>query len=275
MKGELMVTRRSVRRKKSGAPELTLGMIVFITVFYAMIQRPSLVAWTAVGIVGVAGLILFHHLARRRAFRRQLMVQVEAHRPALVSYYLQSRREDLFGNCDDTRWKQKIDTFLKTRVVPDEPNFPAWRRSRAGRHAADVVDRLTALNVAEQKQANPLLQIDTAALTPIQYEQYCADLLRQQGWNVRETPLTRDGGADFIAEKGGVRLVVQCKRYSKPVGNKAVQEVNSAVRLYNGNVACVVAPVGFTRQAQQEATGLSVHLMHHSLLPAFAERCAT
>jgi restriction system protein len=31
-----------------------------------------------------------------------------------------------------------------------------------------------------------------------------------------------------VAERDGVRLVVQCKRYAKPVGNGAVQEVVAA-----------------------------------------------
>jgi restriction system protein len=123
-----------------------------------------------------------------------------------------------------------------------------------------------------RRQSNSLTNIDTADLTPIEYERHCAEILQQHGWDIQLTQATRDGGADFIAEKADVRLVVQCKRYNHPVGNKAVQEITSAVRLYGGNVACVVAPNGYTRQAQNEATGLSVHLLHHSALPAFADK---
>lgn len=270
-----MAKRRATRKRQPATPELAMGAAVFTGVFYATVQNPSLAAWAGLSAIGVAALILFHQLSRRRAFRDRLAGRIEVHQHALVACYLQSRREDPFGNYDDVRWRQHIDVFLKTQVIPNETDFPAWRRSRAGRRAAETVDRLTVLKVAEQRQANPLLQIDALDLIPIEYERYCADLLRQHGWGVRQTPQTRDGGADVVAEKGGVRLVVQCKRYSKPVGNKAVQEVNAAVRLYNGNVACVVAPGGYTRQAQQEAAGLSVRLLHHSELPAFAEKCTT
>ncbi|WP_420794398.1 restriction endonuclease [Sphingosinicella microcystinivorans] len=97
-------------------------------------------------------------------------------------------------------------------------------------------------------------------------------MLHHCGWSVQMTPATRDGGADFVAEKGRHRLVAQCKRYAQPVGNKAVQEVHSAVRLYHGTIACVIAPMGFTSQARREAHGLSVTLLHHSALKAFAEK---
>lgn len=133
---------------------------------------------------------------------------------------------------------------------------------------------LTAHKVSLHKAANPLNGIDANSLTPIEYERYCADLLTAKGCVVQMTPTTRDGGADFVAEKQDCRLVVQCKRYGQPVGNKAVQEVTSALLLYSGNVACVVAPKGFTRQAQHEAHAQRVELLHHSALAAFAERLA-
>lgn len=197
---------------------------------------------------------------------------IKSHESALISYYHQSRSRDYFGNLDEKRWHGHINTFLDTQLKPDAPNFSDWRSSETGQAAAAMVDRKTSAMVALHKQNNPLAKVDVASLTPLEYERHCADLLNEVGWKINMTPATRDGGADFIAEKESWRIVVQCKRYAEPVGNKAVQEVNSAVRLYQGNVACVVAPNGFTKQAQREAESLSVHLLHHSSLLAFGNK---
>ena len=92
---------------------------------------------------------------------------------------------------------------------------------------------------------------------PIAYENMCADLLRQQGWRAETTSGSGDQGVDVWACKQGVSIVIQCKLYSKPVGNKAVQEALSGMAFEQANLAVVVAPNGFTRSAKQlaERTG--------------------
>lgn len=230
---------------------------------------------------GLSGLLIWNILDRKKRDRQddentkvfqRLENIIGFHENALISYYHQSRSKDYFGNIDETRWHGHINTFLQTQLTPDTQNFPAWRSSEVGKAAAAMVDRKTSAMIALHKQNNPLARVDVGALTPLEYERHCAELLNEAGWKIHMTPPTRDGGADFIAEKQSWRIVVQCKRYAEPVGNKAVQEVNSAVRLYQGNVACVVAPNGFTKQAQREAESLSVHLLHHSALLAFGDR---
>ena len=56
-------------------------------------------------------------------------------------------------------------------------------------------------------------------------------------WNptdivIEFTPATGDFGADCVTDEGN-RLAVQCKRYSRPVGVKAVQEAQSAASYYH------------------------------------------
>src|SRR5690606_2405334 len=137
---------------------------------------------------------------------------------ALISYYYQDRKGDLFGNSDDSRWLKRVDTFLESQLVPHVPDYDEWRESEVGHEAAYLVHTFAEQAVARQKQATPLARIDALDLTPIEYERHGAEMLREQGWKIHETPATRDGGADFVAENRGVRLVVQCKRYSHPVG---------------------------------------------------------
>jgi restriction system protein len=272
-----MATRRA-KKSKGHSPSLNqvgIGIAGFGAI--ALIaNNPLAFAVLAMLALSAAAAAWYFIRSRRTAGHARLFASlsesIDLHENALVSYYNQSRSEDLFGNSDERRWQDKVDTFLEKQIVPNITDFTNWRRSKIGQQAAARVYEATALAVAIQRAASPLARVDATNLTPIEYEMHCAELLKASGWVVRTTPKTRDGGADLIAEKHDWRLIIQCKRYSQPVGNKAVQEVHSAKGLYNGNLACVVAPTGFTKQAQREAKSHSIHLLHHSALPAFAEQ---
>ncbi len=69
-----------------------------------------------------------------------------------------------------------------------------------------------------------------------------------------------------MAVRAGFRLVVQCKRLSKPVGNAAVQEVAAALRYWSGDRAAVVSNAGFTPAARRLAQATGVLLLHHDAL---------
>ena len=52
------------------------------------------------------------------------------------------------------------------------------------------------------------------------FEYWCADLLRKNGYeNVEVTPGSGDQGIDVLAEKDGIKYAIQCKCYSKDLGN--------------------------------------------------------
>ena len=94
-----------------------------------------------------------------------------------------------------------------------------------------------------------------------QFEEFCADILRGNNYqNVELTPATGDHGIDILARKDGVKYAIQCKRYSKPVGNKAVQEAYSGKTIYKADVAVVMTNMDFTSQAIQDAAKLNVLL---------------
>jgi restriction system protein len=62
---------------------------------------------------------------------------------------------------------------------------------------------------------------------------------------------------------------VQCKFYTKPVSNKAVQEV-AAARLHEGaDQAVVVSNAAYTKSARQLAGTTGVLLLHHDDLASF------
>ena len=72
----------------------------------------------------------------------------------------------------------------------------------------------------------------------------------------------------MVAEKGPVRIVVlQCKLYSNPVGNKAVQEVVAGRAHEQANYGAVVTNSTGTTPAQELASINGILLLHHSDLP--------
>ncbi len=93
------------------------------------------------------------------------------------------------------------------------------------------------------------------------FEYFCADILRGNGFkDVEVTKASGDHGIDVLAKKDGIKYAIQCKRYSKPVGNKAVQEAYSGKDIYKADVAVVMSNMDFTAQAIEDAQKLKVEL---------------
>jgi len=107
---------------------------------------------------------------------------------------------------------------------------------------------------------------------PILFEKSVAKNFTLFGWEAKETKRTGDQGADVIAEKDDNKIIVQCKLYSRPIGNKAVQEVVAARNYYKGNLALVVSNSSYTKSAQQLAASNDVVLLHYSNLSEFLEK---
>ncbi|MGH7050198.1 MAG: restriction endonuclease [Acetobacteraceae bacterium] len=99
-------------------------------------------------------------------------------------------------------------------------------------------------------------------MSPIDFERCCADYLGLTGWDARTTKGSGDQGADVIARKANHLLVVQCKKYQKPVGNKAVQEVIAARAYQRATAAAVVSNQTYTRAARELAEKAGVLLLH-------------
>jgi HJR/Mrr/RecB family endonuclease len=67
-----------------------------------------------------------------------------------------------------------------------------------------------------------------------------------------------------VAEKGRFRVVLQCKLYTRPVGNKSVQEA-AAGRAHEGaDYGIVVSNASYTKAAEQLAITNGVLLLHYS-----------
>lgn len=109
-------------------------------------------------------------------------------------------------------------------------------------------------------------------LTPQEYERHCAYLLQKAGWRASTTVATGDQGADVLAQYADINAVLQCKMYSQPVGNAAVQQVIAARVFYDCNLAAVITNAGFTKAAEALAKKAFVVLLHHDDLEGWARQ---
>nr|WP_294658301.1 restriction endonuclease [uncultured Blautia sp.] len=97
-----------------------------------------------------------------------------------------------------------------------------------------------------------------------EFEHRCAALLKSKGYHrVSVTKGSGDQGIDVIAHKAGKKYGIQCKYYSSPVGNKAIQEAYSGARFYDCDRAVVMTNNTFTKAARELADKLEVELWDH------------
>lgn len=106
-----------------------------------------------------------------------------------------------------------------------------------------------------------------------QFERYVALLLECSGCTkVDITPEKGDFGVDILAWKREQKNAVQCKKYSRPVGEKAVQEVYSGKDYYGCESAWVITNNSFTADARKLAATLGVNLIDRSGLKQMIEQ---
>jgi restriction system protein len=93
-----------------------------------------------------------------------------------------------------------------------------------------------------------------------QFEVYIAQVLRGLGYRTTVLGGSGDQGVDIIATGTNGRIAVQCKNYSKAVGNRPIQEVYAGAKHHRCSQAWVVAPKGYTKGAHELAKSVGVML---------------
>lgn len=105
-----------------------------------------------------------------------------------------------------------------------------------------------------------------------EFEYFCAELLQEKGfYEVEVTKGSGDYGIDILAEKDGVTYAIQCKRYSDPVGVKAIQEAYAGRDYYDRMVGAVLTNQYFTTPAVEAAKKLKILLWDRGYLESMME----
>lgn len=135
--------------------------------------------------------------------------------------------------------------------------------------AAAVVILLVYLKARWYRWVN-LRRIDR--MEGVEFEKYLAYCFKKQGYRVRMTKASGDFGADLILYGKEGKTAVQAKRYNKPVGVAAVQQVMAARDYYECELAMVVTNTSYTRQAEELAGKSGIKLLDRNDLISLMRR---
>lgn len=114
---------------------------------------------------------------------------------------------------------------------------------------------------AVHSQRSRFMQRDFDNMDGWEFEKWCAEWLRQNGFdNVIVTPGSGDYGIDIIACKDNAKYGIQCKRYKGSVGWHAVEEAKAGAEYWRCQRAVVLTNSNFTKQAIEGAGRIGVEL---------------
>jgi len=222
-------------------------------------------ALACVLITGAAAILLFVAVpiwARDRVFERVDAI-TDGQMNALVRERTMQVRSDPYGKPILDKWHSEVSYFITHHV---RPQLPPNHQALSDKYRPIISARI-AQRVADAAANRPTITSVPSNMTPTQFEGFCAERLRACGWEAQLTPLGRDQGVDVIAEKNSVRVVLQCKLYSNPVGNKAVQEIVAGRIHQQAHHGAVVTNSTYTTSAKQLAATNGIRLLHHTDLP--------
>ncbi|MCQ2966119.1 MAG: restriction endonuclease [Alphaproteobacteria bacterium] len=119
----------------------------------------------------------------------------------------------------------------------------------------------------------PKLDLDEV-ITGEDYENFVERIIKEAGYEVETTKTTGDQGVDLIVyEKynADIKVAIQCKFYSKPVGNKAVQEVKAGMEFYDCKYGGVCSNNTYTPAATSLANKLDIKLLSEEYIVDWLE----
>ena len=180
---------------------------------------------------------------------------------------------DMYGTPINDDWFKEIYYFFNTRIKPiiDRNTASDITKENLKERSLKIIIDVTnapieeSIITIEQNYISSPLSFDPR-MDPFDYEEHCALLLKSAGWTAQATQKSGDQGADVIAVKNNIKIVVQCKLYTGTVGNDAVQQVYTAQNFQSAQAAIVVTNSTFSKSARQASATTGVHLIHHSQL---------
>ena len=102
--------------------------------------------------------------------------------------------------------------------------------------------------------------------SPYDFEDFIAQLFKDNSYQVEGTNYTGDYGADVIVIKDNIKIAIQVKRYkeSNKVGVKDINQIIGARDYYNCNKAMVITTSDFTNPGRKlsNKTNVELSLIH-------------
>jgi restriction system protein len=268
------------KKSKSRLAQLFPGVLVALVILPAVPRLLYPLLALAVVVVVLAVVVAVLRANVRTSSGENLMRTVEPlideKLDQLTRRRAQLLRRDAYGRVVLDAWIKEVDYFIdshiRTRLAHHDQQLLQAQREQV----ALLITRRT----YERMQAEPVFRTFSDGMTPTEFESFCAEQLRLSGWDAQVTIRSRDQGVDVVAEKAGMRVVLQCKLYSGPVGNGAVQEIAVGRAHERAQYGAVVTNSRYTAPAEQlaatngiEGVKLSTTLSTRTLRPFASASC--
>lgn len=263
------------RRKKKSSDAATLlvgivGVVIAFQLLKALAETEVLLVLFFV--IALAGGLMFAVPIWRR---NRVLERVDAITNEKIDALVRQRtiliRNDPYGKPILDKWYSEVGKFITHHV---RPALSPSQQSIVDKQWTAILQRILQ-RVEDAAKQRPVLSTLLLNMTPAGFEAFCSETLRAYGWQVWLTPLSRDQGVNIIADKNGVRVALQCKLYSNPVGNKAVQEIVAGRAHQQAHYGAVVTNGTYTASARELAATNGVWLLHHTDLPQLEQIVGT
>ena len=259
------------RKKKNGLSGGQTLVVIAVTVCLVLWLSGSASISSGSGsgsflffLIAVVGSAFFFRHSQRVKAREALIAKAQYKINEQIGSLARRRSQlvqpDSYGKPQLGRWTNEIDYFINQHIAP---MLIGRECAMLGQETATIT-WLIENRVQFELDRQHVFREFSSDMSPAEFEAFCAEELRRCGWVARVTSQSRDQGVDVVAEKSGMRVVLQCKLYTSPVGNKAVQEVVAARAYEQANYGVVITNNAYTSAAQQLAIANKVWLLHYS-----------
>ncbi len=248
------------RNNNSGGLVFLAILGVIITLVKEHWEIFASVIGVSVTLIVFVNIFKYHRkLSAQDRIKKQLNQIIDSKIDALARRRAQLVQPDPYGNKVYDRWIKDVEYFINTNLFKTLNEFDLQIAREISPALFECVEQATSSKILAER---PHQEFDDN-MTATEFEHYRAEELRRSGWAARVTMASRDQGVDVIAEKEGVSIVVRCKLYKSPVGNKAVQEIVAARTHENADYGIVVTNNSFTSSANELANTNEILLLHY------------
>lgn len=254
---------RRRRKKQSSDFGGLIGGLLLLGIGAVLVAHAAAFGALFVVLVAIGALVVVQRSRLKGLVLERVRGVVSLHIEALTRRRAQLVQPDAYGKPQMERWQKEIDYFIQQQVMPSLT--PAYAKALQ-RNRINVLASIEQQVIAASTITKPFTEFSDN-FTPAEFELFCAQVLRESGWDARVTKGSRDQGVDVIAARGGLRVVIQCKLYTGSVGNKAVQEVSAGRAHENAHFGVVVSNSRYTASAAALAKTNRILLLHHRDLP--------
>jgi len=229
-------------------------LAVLISMTY-QVSIPWFLAW-AVGLILVGSALLFISITFAPVVNAQ--VQKLQHR---WEKFKQERQGRARRHEEEKRRQEEEEERARQKIVQEEQESirrQKEKEERQWREAEEADARRKWKEIHESKTME-----EVRNMSGIEFEKFLARLFSKMGYtDITLTPANDFGGDLLCRSPGGVRIAVQAKRWTEPVGFEAVKEVVAAIPYYGCDEGMVVTNSTFTTAAREYARKVSHITLH-------------